>query len=172
MPSGLVGPSVLLAPMPSGLVGPSVLLAPMPSGLVGPSVLLAPDALRARRPFGSPRADARVGEAGRHPWELARARFFRRLIARSIDVSAVRRVLDVGAGDGWFAQELLPDLGPTAEVVCWDVNYRSEDLATPAGPASRGRASGRTAPSTSSSCWTSWSTWRTTRASWPERWCR
>ena len=30
-------------------------------------------------------------------------------------------------------QELLPDLGPTAEVVCWDVNYRSEDLATPAG---------------------------------------
>jgi SAM-dependent methyltransferase len=42
-------------------------------------------------------------------------------------------VLDVGAGDGWFAQELLPDLGPAAEVVCWDVNYRSEDLATPAG---------------------------------------
>lgn len=74
-----------------------------------------------------------VGTAGRHPWELARARFFRRLVARSTDVGAVGRVLDVGAGDGWFAQELLPDLGPAAEVVCWDVNYRSEDLATPVG---------------------------------------
>jgi SAM-dependent methyltransferase len=79
------------------------------------------------------RTTGRVGTAGRHPWELARARFFRRLIGRSTDVGAVRRVLDVGAGDGWFAQELLPDLGPAAEVVCWDVNYRSEDLATPAG---------------------------------------
>ena len=79
------------------------------------------------------RTAARIGPAGRHPWELARARFFRRLIARSTDIGAVRRVLDVGAGDGWFAQELLPDLGPAAEVVCWDVNYRSEDLATPAG---------------------------------------
>lgn len=76
---------------------------------------------------------ARGEQPGRHPWELARARFFRRLIGRSTDLGAVRRVLDVGAGDGWFAQELLPDLGPAAEVVCWDVNYRSEDLATPAG---------------------------------------
>jgi SAM-dependent methyltransferase len=79
------------------------------------------------------RTAGRVGAAGRHPWELARARFFRRLIGRSTDVGAVRRVLDVGAGDGWFAQELMPDLGPAAEVVCWDVNYRSADLATPAG---------------------------------------
>ena len=77
-----------------------------------------------------PRAACRQRIA-RHPWELARARFFRRLIGRSTDVGAVRRVLDVGAGDGWFAQELLPDLDPAAEVVCWDVNYRSEDLATP-----------------------------------------
>jgi len=79
------------------------------------------------------RTSGRVAPAGRHPWELARARFFRRLIDRSTDVGTVRRVLDVGAGDGWFAQELLPDLGPAAEVVCWDVNYRSDDLATPAG---------------------------------------
>jgi hypothetical protein len=39
---GLVGPSVLLAPVLFGLVGPSVLLAPVLFGLVGPSVLLAP----------------------------------------------------------------------------------------------------------------------------------
>ena len=97
--------------------------------------------------MASPRADAgRVGPAGRHPWELARARFFRRLIARSTEVGAVRRVLDVGAGDGWFAEELLPDLGPAAEVVCWDVNYRSEDLATPVG-ARLTRTNGRPAGS-------------------------
>ena len=39
----------------------------------------------------------------RHPWEIARARSYRRLIAAHADVDAARRVLDVGAGDGWFA---------------------------------------------------------------------
>jgi SAM-dependent methyltransferase len=89
--------------------------------------------LRERAGVGD--AEAAEGRDGgrRHPWELARARFFRGLVGRSTDVGGVRRVLDVGAGDGWFAQELLPDLGPAAEVVCWDVNYRSEDLATPEG---------------------------------------
>jgi SAM-dependent methyltransferase len=75
----------------------------------------------------------RTANERRHPWELARARFFRRLIARYVDPSAIRHVLDVGAGDGWFAHELLPDLPPDTEVICWDVNYRSEDLATPLG---------------------------------------
>jgi SAM-dependent methyltransferase len=74
-----------------------------------------------------------AGRAGRHPWEIARARFFCRLIANHTALPTVRRVLDVGAGDGWFANELLPGLAATAEVVCWDVNYRSEDLATPPG---------------------------------------
>jgi SAM-dependent methyltransferase len=75
----------------------------------------------------------RTANEYRHPWELARARFFRRLIDRSADLSTVRRVLDVGAGDGWFAHELLPDLPAGAAVTCWDVNYRSEDLAVPPG---------------------------------------
>ncbi len=69
----------------------------------------------------------------RHPWELARARFFRGLLRDHADLAAAGRVLDVGAGDGWFAQELAPDLGPATEIVCWDVNYRSEDLTTPPG---------------------------------------
>jgi 2-polyprenyl-3-methyl-5-hydroxy-6-metoxy-1,4-benzoquinol methylase len=70
----------------------------------------------------------------RHPWEIARARSYRRLIAAHTDVQAARRVLDIGAGDGWFASDIRRDLEPTATIVCWDVNYRSEDLATPAGP--------------------------------------
>ena len=43
-------------------------------------------------------------------------------------------MLDVGAGDGWFAGELGRE-AEGAAIVCWDVNYRSADLARtlPAG---------------------------------------
>ena len=43
-------------------------------------------------------------------------------------------MLDVGAGDGWFAGELGRE-AEGAAIVCWDVNYRSADLAAdlPAG---------------------------------------
>ena len=78
-------------------------------------------------------AELGAGDAHRHPWEVARARFFRGVIADHIDRAAVTRVLDVGAGDGWFAHELLPDLPAGAQLVCWDINYRSSDLAVPAG---------------------------------------
>ena len=40
-------------------------------------------------------------------------------------------MLDVGAGDGWFAGELKSSLPPSAEVICWDVNYSGDDLAEP-----------------------------------------
>jgi len=75
-----------------------------------------------------------AGQVRRHPWEVARARSYRKLIASHADLPAVRRVLDVGAGDGWFASDIRNDLPATASIVCWDVNYRSEDLATPIGP--------------------------------------
>jgi SAM-dependent methyltransferase len=80
--------------------------------------------------------DVRERGAGvaRHPWELARAEFFRALIARHVELGAVTTVLDAGAGDGWFAQELLADLCTEAAVICWDVNYRSADLAAPSDP--------------------------------------
>lgn len=84
--------------------------------------------LRERRDVGPDAEGAR-----RHPWEVARARFFRGVIADHVDRAAITRVLDVGAGDGWFAHELRPDLPPEAQVVCWDINYRSADLAVPAG---------------------------------------
>jgi hypothetical protein len=43
-------------------------------------------------------------------------------------------VLDAGAGDGWFAGELIDALDPAASITCWDVNYRSEELAAPTDP--------------------------------------
>ena len=68
----------------------------------------------------------------RHPWETERARFFRSLIARY--AGRPRRVLDVGAGDGWFAGELGRDVAAAADIVCWDINYRSADLAADLPP--------------------------------------
>lgn len=69
------------------------------------------------------------GEAtGRHPWEFARSSFFRRLIGDAADLDRVTALLDIGAGDGWFAQEMLADLPLTASVACWDINYTSDDL--------------------------------------------
>jgi 2-polyprenyl-3-methyl-5-hydroxy-6-metoxy-1,4-benzoquinol methylase len=75
-----------------------------------------------------------AGDVRRHPWEIARARSYRKLLAAHVDLSAVRRVLDIGAGDGWFASDIRDELPAAASIVCWDVNYRSEDLATPIGP--------------------------------------
>lgn len=43
------------------------------------------------------------------------------------------RVLDVGAGDAWFASRLLAS-NPEASVVCWDTGY---DVVPPALPSSR-----------------------------------
>lgn len=60
---------------------------------------------------------------------MARSHFFRRLAADHMDLERCGRVLDVGAGDGWFAGELRGDLSADTEVVCWDVNYSGEDLA-------------------------------------------
>ncbi|MFS8585198.1 MAG: methyltransferase domain-containing protein [Acidimicrobiia bacterium] len=70
----------------------------------------------------------------RHPWEVVRARFFRSLITRHAGGTPPRRILDVGAGDGFFAGELSRETAGAAEIVCWDVNYRSEDLAADLPP--------------------------------------
>jgi SAM-dependent methyltransferase len=75
----------------------------------------------------------RAGGDLRHPWELARSTFFRRLVADQVVLPRISSVLDIGAGDGWFAHQLLQDLRADVKVVCWDVNYRSQELATPLG---------------------------------------
>lgn len=60
----------------------------------------------------------------RHPWETVRARFFRRLI-RELGAADARTVLDIGAGDGWLAQDLLKEF-PAARVTCWDTRYEKD----------------------------------------------
>lgn len=65
--------------------------------------------------------------ARRHPWETARADFFLRLCAGEESVS--RSVLDVGAGDAWFATGFCQRY-PRDHVVCWDAGYTAERMRT------------------------------------------
>jgi SAM-dependent methyltransferase len=83
----------------------------------------------------------------RHPWEVARARFFRRTLADAGGPS--RRpcaVLDVGAGDGYVARELLDALPARSEVVCVDPSYTDDDLGRFAAEARAGLSFARQAP--------------------------
>lgn len=66
----------------------------------------------------------------RHPWELARFRFFRRELVRAGLVTEAARVLDAGAGDGWFSRQLAAGSGGGVSVVCWDSGYDDALLAT------------------------------------------
>ena len=69
----------------------------------------------------------------RHPWEVARARFFLRLLERLGCLATTAAWLDVGAGDAWFAGQLRAVLPATARLVCWDVHYGDAELSSP-GP--------------------------------------
>lgn len=60
--------------------------------------------------------------AYRHPWEVARFRFFADLLRRRGRLEAAR-VLDVGSGDAWFASQLVAQLPRGAQVTCWDTGY-------------------------------------------------
>jgi SAM-dependent methyltransferase len=72
--------------------------------------------------------ERRPGTVQRHPWEVARAEFFLRLLRRNGLLEEDRNWLDAGAGDAWFARQLRRLLPPAASVTCWDINYRAEDL--------------------------------------------
>jgi trans-aconitate methyltransferase len=74
----------------------------------------------------------------RHPWELARADFFLRVLRETTRGTRPLRCLDVGCGDGWFGRQLLAQGGSVAEVTGWDVELdeaRLHDLSAdlPAG---------------------------------------
>lgn len=70
----------------------------------------------------------------RHPWEIARARFFCDLLARKKAFDGPRRVLDVGAGDGYLARQLLAAMPAGSSAVCFDSHYTDLQLARLAGP--------------------------------------
>jgi SAM-dependent methyltransferase len=66
----------------------------------------------------------------RHPWETARAGFFCRVVRDANPAGTPLRVLDVGAGDGFVARALLPQLPAGSTVECYDANYTDEMLRT------------------------------------------
>ena len=72
----------------------------------------------------------------RHPWEGARARFFTGLVAdrRLGGGQTPLQVLDVGAGDGYLAGQLLGRLPAGSAVTCFDPFYTDAHLARPAQP--------------------------------------
>src|SRR5215472_6797254 len=66
----------------------------------------------------------------RHPWEIARARFFVRLLDRLGVLRDSVSWLDVGSGDAWFASQLRTALPAAARLVCWDTNYSDDEVGT------------------------------------------
>jgi len=66
-----------------------------------------------------------LGPFRRHPWETARLRFFRSLLVRHDLLRPHIRVLDAGAGDGWFARHLLVAMPAKISITCWDTAYPS-----------------------------------------------
>lgn len=79
--------------------------------------------------------EARAGvPAVRHPWEEARLAFFLRALAAAGLPQPGTRVLDVGAGDAWFASRLAERT--RVEVTCLDIEY-DRHPPPPVGPGVR-----------------------------------
>lgn len=77
-----------------------------------------------------------VGQAVRHPWEIARLRHVERLLAAHAGHLGVVEALDVGSGDSFLAGELVRR-GALSGAVCWDLHYTAEDLAGVEAPLRR-----------------------------------
>jgi 2-polyprenyl-3-methyl-5-hydroxy-6-metoxy-1,4-benzoquinol methylase len=65
----------------------------------------------------------------RHPWEVARAEFMHAVLRDAGLLGARRNVLDVGAGDGYLARQLVPGLPEGSRWVCFDLHYTDAELA-------------------------------------------
>jgi hypothetical protein len=81
--------------------------------------------------------ESHPGLVRRHPWEVARARFYTRVLADAGLLHAPRAVLDIGAGDGYLARTLLDTLPAGSTLVCLDAHYTDDALrrfATPPRP--------------------------------------
>ncbi len=64
----------------------------------------------------------------RHPWELARFAFFRRVLKEAGLDRAPLQILDVGSGDAWFAKALVASLPAGTTCTCWDIGYQEQAL--------------------------------------------
>jgi len=58
----------------------------------------------------------------RHPWEIVRADFFLRLLGERVTGQG-GAALDMGAGDGYFAQRLLANSPSVERLTCFDLAY-------------------------------------------------
>ena len=74
--------------------------------------------------------DLRETQTGsvRHPWETTRFRFFKDVLRDSGCLACCRRVLDMGAGDAWFAEQLLKRLPEDATIDCVDAGYDGNEV--------------------------------------------
>jgi SAM-dependent methyltransferase len=85
----------------------------------------------------------------RHPWEVARARFFAGVVASVNPIGGPLRAMDIGAGDAYLARHVLQGLPAGSTMTCVDANYSELDmvrLATPPLPGltfARARPAGR-----------------------------
>ena len=64
----------------------------------------------------------------RHPWEVARYRFLSGVLRVARVTRDATQVLDAGAGDAWFSQQLLGLLPDNAKIHCWDGEYTTETM--------------------------------------------
>ena len=72
--------------------------------------------------------ERRLTQVRRHPWETIRSAFFNQKIIGLTNGLPVR-VLDIGSGDCWFAENLLLKLPKGSQITCSDLNFSDEDLA-------------------------------------------
>ena len=66
-------------------------------------------------------------DARRHPWETVRSAFFGNKIVALANNQPVH-ILDIGAGDCWFSEQLLPKLPKGSHITCADLNFTDEDM--------------------------------------------
>lgn len=62
----------------------------------------------------------------RHPWEVVRARFFSAQLLGVVGDRAGASILDVGAGDGFFAS-VLKAQSPAVAITCFDPGYEQTE---------------------------------------------
>ena len=70
---------------------------------------------------------AKDTEIQRHPWEIARGRFFGDCLMGALEKNQATTLLDVGSGDGFMADR-LGLRASEVKITCWDINYDTQLL--------------------------------------------